>query len=64
MTSLVRNNITVFYVLARKEKHKSCQFNIKCTINLSFKFVRIRKIGPIETLIYSNTKIKNVGFCK
>lgn len=32
-------------------------------MNFSFKFARIRKIGQIETLIYGNTKIEDIGFC-
>lgn len=64
MPSFVRNNITVSYVPTSKEKEKSCRLSIECTMNLSFKFVKVGKIGKIETMIYGNTKIEEVGFCK
>lgn len=33
-------------------------------MNLSFKLVKVGKIGKIETMIYGNTKIEEAGFCK
>lgn len=33
-------------------------------MNLSFKFVRLRKTGQIEILVYGDTKIDKVGFCQ
>lgn len=42
----------------RKETNKNCLLNIECTMNLNFKFAKVKKIVKLK-MIYGTQTLKN-----